>query len=148
MCSKHVEAWNKLIIKFSASCLILINKYIEMHGQQNIKKEQTNMTILVVSFRNFANAPKNQGCFLFVGLRIIKIQASDSFLRKWGFHIPLFHFYSRQTLKLTVKSNVCLVSCILITPSSKFSVPFECSFKLETALYTTKSLLKTTYSRT
>ena len=39
MCSKHVEAWNKLIIKFSASSwLILINKYIEMHGQQNIKK--------------------------------------------------------------------------------------------------------------
>ena len=39
MCSKHVEAWNKLIIKFSASIwLILINKYIEMHGQQNIKK--------------------------------------------------------------------------------------------------------------
>jgi len=39
MCSKHVVAWNKLIIKFSASSwLILINKYIEMHGQQNIKK--------------------------------------------------------------------------------------------------------------
>jgi len=38
MCSKHVEAWNKLIIKFSAShWLILINKYIEMHGEQNIK---------------------------------------------------------------------------------------------------------------
>jgi len=38
MCSKHVEASNKLIIKFSASSwLILINKYIEMHGQQNIK---------------------------------------------------------------------------------------------------------------
>ena len=38
MCSKHVEAWNELIIKFSASrWLILINKYIEMHGQQNIK---------------------------------------------------------------------------------------------------------------
>ena len=38
MCSKHAEAWNKLIIKFSASSwLILINKYIEMHGQQNIK---------------------------------------------------------------------------------------------------------------
>ena len=29
MCSKHVEVWNKLIIKFSASSwLILINKYI------------------------------------------------------------------------------------------------------------------------
>ena len=36
MCSKHVEACNKLIIKFSASsCLMLINKYIEMHGLQN-----------------------------------------------------------------------------------------------------------------
>ena len=41
MCSKHVEAWNKLIIKFSASrWLILINKYIEMHCQQNIKKKE------------------------------------------------------------------------------------------------------------
>ena len=38
MCSKHVEARNKLIIKFSASSwLILINKYIEMHGLQYIK---------------------------------------------------------------------------------------------------------------
>ena len=47
MCSKHVEAWNKLIIKFSASSwLILINKYIEMHGQQNItKKKKTTFTI-------------------------------------------------------------------------------------------------------
>ena len=37
-CSKHVEAWNKLIIKFSVSSwLILRNKYIEMHGKQNIK---------------------------------------------------------------------------------------------------------------
>ena len=42
MCSKHVEAWNKVIIKFSASsCLILRNKYIEMHGQQNIKQKPT-----------------------------------------------------------------------------------------------------------
>ena len=39
-CSKHLDAWNKLIIKFSASSwLILRNKYIEMHGQQNIKKK-------------------------------------------------------------------------------------------------------------
>ena len=38
MCSKHVEAWNKLDIKFSASSsLILRNKYIKKHGQQNIK---------------------------------------------------------------------------------------------------------------
>ena len=35
---KHVGAWNKLIIKFSASsCLMLRYKYIEMHGQQSIK---------------------------------------------------------------------------------------------------------------
>ena len=38
MCSKHAAAWNRLIVKFSASSrLILINKYIEMYGQQNIK---------------------------------------------------------------------------------------------------------------
>ena len=39
MCLKQVEAWNKLIKKFSASSwLILMNKYIVVHGQQNIKK--------------------------------------------------------------------------------------------------------------
>ena len=41
-CFEHmcVEAWNKLIIKFSASSwLILINKYIEMDGQQCIKNK-------------------------------------------------------------------------------------------------------------
>ena len=43
MCSKHVEAWNKLIIKFSASSwLILRNKYVEMHGQQ--KKKGTHLS--------------------------------------------------------------------------------------------------------
>ena len=42
MFSKHVEAWNKLIIKFSAtSWLILMNKYIEMHGQQYIKYKRS-----------------------------------------------------------------------------------------------------------
>ena len=42
MCSKHVGVWNKLIIKLSeSSWLILINKYIEMHGQQNIKKKKS-----------------------------------------------------------------------------------------------------------
>jgi len=37
MCSKHVEAWNKLIVKqkFCASSWL----YTEMHGQQNIKKK-------------------------------------------------------------------------------------------------------------
>ena len=43
MCSKHVEAWTKLIITFSASgWVILINKYIEMHGQQNINNNNNN----------------------------------------------------------------------------------------------------------
>jgi len=40
MCSKHVEAWNKLIVK-QILCIKLVNywdKYTEMHGQQNIKK--------------------------------------------------------------------------------------------------------------
>jgi len=39
MCSKHVEAWNKLIVK-QILCIKLVNywdKYTEMHGQQNIK---------------------------------------------------------------------------------------------------------------
>ena len=38
MRSKYVEAWNKLIVKFSASSwLILINKHIEIQGQLDIK---------------------------------------------------------------------------------------------------------------
>ena len=40
MCSKHVEAWNKLIVK-QILCIKLVNywdKYTEMqHGQQNVK---------------------------------------------------------------------------------------------------------------
>jgi len=41
MCSKHVDASNKHIIKFSASSwLILTNEYTEMHGQQNIKIDE------------------------------------------------------------------------------------------------------------
>ena len=38
-CSKHVEAWNKLIVK-QILCIKFVNykdKYTEMHGQQNIK---------------------------------------------------------------------------------------------------------------
>ena len=42
MCSKHVEAWNKLIVKQKILCIKLVNywdKYTEMHGQQNVKKK-------------------------------------------------------------------------------------------------------------
>ena len=50
MCSKHVEAWNKLIIKFIAPCwLLLINKYIEMYGQQIIKKKSRHNMCYTVS---------------------------------------------------------------------------------------------------
>jgi len=37
--SKHVEAWNKLILKqkFCASIWLITEIYTEMHGQQNIK---------------------------------------------------------------------------------------------------------------
>ena len=50
MCSKHVEAWNKIIIKFSASSwLILENKYTQMHSQQNIKKKCTFVSRLLSS---------------------------------------------------------------------------------------------------
>ena len=40
MCSKHVEAWNKLIVKQKFLCIKLFNywdTYTEMHGQQNVK---------------------------------------------------------------------------------------------------------------
>ena len=40
VCWRHVEALSRLVIGFSVSgWLILRNKYIEMHGQQNIKKK-------------------------------------------------------------------------------------------------------------
>ena len=40
MCSKHVEAWNKLIVKRKSLCIKLVNywdKCTETHGQQNVK---------------------------------------------------------------------------------------------------------------
>jgi len=43
MCSKHVEASNKLIVKQKSLCIKLVNywdKYTEMHGQQNVKKKK------------------------------------------------------------------------------------------------------------
>ena len=56
MCWKHVEAWNKLTKKFSASgWLILINKYIEMYGQQNIKKKKYYSVKFVVRFCIYTN---------------------------------------------------------------------------------------------
>jgi len=41
MCSKRVEAWIKLIVK-QILCIKLVkywDKYTEMHGQQNVKKQ-------------------------------------------------------------------------------------------------------------
>ena len=53
MCSKHVEAWNKLIIKFSApSRLILLNKYIEMHAQQNTKSIEGSIKLVKLKVVN------------------------------------------------------------------------------------------------
>jgi len=43
MCSKHIEAWNKHIVK-QILCIKFANywdKYTEMHGQQNIKIYQS-----------------------------------------------------------------------------------------------------------
>ena len=43
MCSKHVEAWNRLIVKQKILCIKLANyrdKYTDMHGQQNVKKKK------------------------------------------------------------------------------------------------------------
>ena len=60
MSSKHVEAWNKLIIIFSASCwLILRNKYIDMHCQQNIEDsteclQDSSLVTIEVRYRNMA----------------------------------------------------------------------------------------------
>ena len=63
MFSKHVEAWNKRIIKFSASSwLILRNKYIEMHGRRNVKKKVLHFVRNVPTFRD--NVPCTcSGCY-------------------------------------------------------------------------------------
>jgi len=40
VCSKHVEAWNELIVKQKILCIKLANycdEYTEMHSQQNMK---------------------------------------------------------------------------------------------------------------
>jgi len=56
MCSKHVEAWNKLIVKqtFCASSWLITEIYIciytEMHGQQNVKKKMLLMLGAVEHF--------------------------------------------------------------------------------------------------
>ena len=48
MCSKYVEASNEVIIKFSAEiCLILIDKIIEMHGQENIIKRSKHVACVL-----------------------------------------------------------------------------------------------------
>jgi len=51
MCSKHAEAWYKLIVKRNL-CIELVNywdKYTEMHGQQNVTKNYTSMSNAIVS---------------------------------------------------------------------------------------------------
>ena len=57
MCSKHVEARNKLTIKFSASSwLMLINKCIEMHGRQNFNILNSHISIQLKSFFGLGKA--------------------------------------------------------------------------------------------
>jgi hypothetical protein len=85
----------------------------------------TNMTILIVYFRNFVNSPKTKVVFLYV--RNIKLQTFDNIQRKLLYYIPLFHINSSQTVKLTLMFNVCLAQCILTSCSSKVGVPLECS---------------------
>jgi len=49
MCSKHVEAWTKLIVKQKMLCIKLVNywdKYTEMHGQQNVKTPKLFQTVV------------------------------------------------------------------------------------------------------
>ena len=69
MCSKHVEAWNKLIIKFSASsCLILRQKYFENRSRKlKFHYNRTRMTSRVISgkmphfLQPFAVSPNENG---------------------------------------------------------------------------------------
>jgi hypothetical protein len=48
MCSKHVETWNKLIVKQKFLCIKLVNyrdKYTDMHGQQNVAAGMSHLEI-------------------------------------------------------------------------------------------------------
>ena len=52
MCSKHVDAWNKLIVKQNILCMKLVNywdKYTEMRGQQNVKKMETFVKVALLN---------------------------------------------------------------------------------------------------
>jgi len=53
MCSKHVEAYNKLIIK-KILCIKLVNcqDYTEMRGQQNVKECLASFEIIHLSLRD------------------------------------------------------------------------------------------------
>ena len=50
-CSKHVEAWNKLIVKQILYVKLdnYWDKYTEIHGQQNIKR------VIIVAFLDNIN---------------------------------------------------------------------------------------------
>jgi len=51
VCSKHVEAWNKRIVKqkICASSWLITEIYTEMHGQQNVKKKKNYPTVFLQS---------------------------------------------------------------------------------------------------
>ena len=106
MCSKHVEAWNKLIIKFSASSwLILINKYIEMYGQQNIKKLVQNISWL--RFVPISFNPHRRKTFLLRSILTL-------------FSIFLLLFWVRVFAEVCVYFNIphfTVASCIQLTSS-------------------------------
>jgi len=49
MCSKHVEAWNKVIVKKKKLYIKLVNywdKYTETHGEQNVKNDRCLFAVL------------------------------------------------------------------------------------------------------
>ena len=131
MCSKRVEAWNKLIIKFSASSwLILINKYIEMHGQQNIKKEKVFTAICVseirtaqplhVFWRNWINATPS---FLYVILPFIYRVTKLCFLFPLSQLIKIFYLKKHSTSFFSIP---CLLTLLLNYFWSKL---FLCNFR-------------------
>ena len=93
MCSKHVGAWNKLIIKFSASrWWILINKYIEMHGQQNIKKKKIRHVVKIT--------------FGFSRENIFECPSSFSFWRQIPVYISLLHMTGTNMHQTSVAEEI------------------------------------------
>jgi len=78
MCSKHVEAWNKTYCETKTLCIMMVNywdKYTEMHGQQNVKKNK-HCVLYIVYCILYIPVCKNKSHYIFY-CSLLKSQSSE-----------------------------------------------------------------------